>query len=117
MNSFNTVLYSILGERIRKRREEKEISQIDLSNKISLGRTSISNIEKGRQQPPLHVIYSICDAIDIDVQSLLPTSSEVKDRYEKSVSNTNEIVKHLEKYDVSDITIKQIEEYIKKLKS
>lgn len=77
MPKFNSTLYEILGSRIKSRREELRLNQNDLGEKAGVGRTSISNIEQGRQKPPLSVIYNICQSLDIDVHSVLPTYSEV----------------------------------------
>ena len=75
MSSFNSVLYSILGQRIKDRREELGFSQHQLAENVSniypIKRSSISNIERGKQQPPLHIIYEICKAIRLDVQNYI----------------------------------------------
>lgn len=52
MKNFNSILYQILGNRIKTRREELNMNQIELGEKANIGRTSISNIEQGRQKPP-----------------------------------------------------------------
>lgn len=77
MAKFNSVLYEIMGTRIKMRREELGISQSDLGEMVEIGRSSIVNIEKGRQKPPLSVIYKICRALNIDVHSVLPTYIEI----------------------------------------
>jgi DNA-binding XRE family transcriptional regulator len=78
-------LYSIIGERIKKQRIEKNFNQSDLADIVAINRTSISNIEKGRHQPPLHLIYRIGKALEVDIESLLPTLNELND--ESSVFN------------------------------
>lgn len=40
-------------------------------------RTSINNIEKNRQKPPLHVLYGIAEALGVEVPELLPSLPEV----------------------------------------
>jgi hypothetical protein len=49
-------------------------------------RTSITNIEAGRQKAPLHVIYTICDALDVDPLKILPTPSEVRQQVHEEVA-------------------------------
>jgi len=39
-------------------------------------RTSIVNIEAGRQRPPLHIIWKIAEELRTDVALLLPTRSD-----------------------------------------
>lgn len=75
-----STLYKILGARIKKVRQDKSMSQDDLSEKINISRTSIVNIEQGRQKPPLHVIYKLADVLDIEPHDLLPTLTELKDQ-------------------------------------
>jgi len=43
-----------------------------LANQIGLSRTSITNIESGRQAVLLHQVYDLAKALDITVQDLLP---------------------------------------------
>lgn len=70
-------LYRIVGERLRERREEMELKQSDVAAEVGLRRTSITNIEAGKQKPPLHVLYGLCLALDIELSQLLPTNMEV----------------------------------------
>lgn len=81
MSDFNSVLYSIIGQKIKDRREELNYSQQQFAEAVSevyeLKRSSISNIERGRQQAPLHVLYEFCNILKLDLQSILPTYSEV----------------------------------------
>ena len=41
-------------------------------------RTSITNIESGRQRAGLHVIYALCEALEVDPLEILPRPSEVR---------------------------------------
>lgn len=65
-------IYTQLGQRIREAREATGLSQKDLAYLITVERTSITNIESGRQHPPLHVIYDIARALTVPIYSLLP---------------------------------------------
>jgi transcriptional regulator with XRE-family HTH domain len=65
--------YKQVGERIRSRRG-KNLSQEALASAIGLTRTSISNIEKGRQKMLLHTFADIADALKVDAVSLLPAA-------------------------------------------
>lgn len=64
-------LYVALGENIRSRRLLAELTQAKLAEQVGLERTSITNIEKGTQKVPLHVLLRICEALDVNVASLL----------------------------------------------
>lgn len=48
------------------------LTQAALANAVSLSRTSITNIEKGRQPILLHTLYSIASALNMKVPDLLP---------------------------------------------
>lgn len=65
------VFYKQVGEKIRARRGTK-LSQEALASAVGLTRTSISNIEKGRQKLLLHTLVAIADALKVEAASLLP---------------------------------------------
>lgn len=111
VEDFNTVLYSLIGEKIRKLRTEKELSQTQLSDEIpNIGRTSISNIEKGKQQPPLHVMYLICNVLDIDIHSILPTYSDIVDKM-NSLSN-NDLSNYIINSEIDEKTREVLQELL-----
>lgn len=66
--------YKQLGERIRTARG-KGLSQEALGAAVGLTRTSISNIEKGRQRMLLHTFVDLATALKVDPQKLLPERS------------------------------------------
>lgn len=78
MKDFNSALYKIIGLRIKDARNGLNFSQEELAKKTSISRASISNIELGRHQPPLHVLYDIASILNFDLQQLLPTHNEIK---------------------------------------
>ncbi|MDZ4257885.1 MAG: helix-turn-helix transcriptional regulator [Gemmatimonadales bacterium] len=69
-------LYTILGARIRAARDRVGVSQAKLAHRLSMTRTSIVNIEAGRQRPPLHVIWAIAEELRTEVALLLPSRSD-----------------------------------------
>lgn len=118
MLDFSSALYKLLGERLKVRREEKGLSQTDLSNILKdLKRASISNIEKGRQHPPLDTVYKLCDALQLDIHSILPTYSEVNSYIEKESSNSMKIDKFINSFGVDENTLEQIKNLINKDKN
>jgi|SRR5579863_4780569 len=64
--------YKMLGERIRIARVTAGLKQDALAGQLKLSRVSIVNIEKGRQHPPLHLLWDIAHLLDINVITLLP---------------------------------------------
>lgn len=75
-------LYPLLGERLRKLRDEAEtpngrLTQATLASQVGVKRTSITNIEKGTQRVSLHLLYAICEELNANVSDVLPALSEV----------------------------------------
>lgn len=69
-------IYIEIGKKIRDVRERKHISQEDLAKKVGLTRTSITNIEKGRQKLLVHTLINIAQELSMDAKALLPSSEE-----------------------------------------
>src|SRR6266571_6499682 len=68
----NRVFYAAAGKRICDVRSSKRVTQERLAFQVSLTRTSIINIEKGRQQILLHTLVEIARALGVKVSDLLP---------------------------------------------
>ena len=78
MNIDDVELYKIIGQTLKARREKLGMSQEQLAAQVNVGRTSIVNIETGRQRLPLHLLYDICIALDMpDATSWLPRVHEI----------------------------------------
>jgi transcriptional regulator with XRE-family HTH domain len=71
--------YEALGANIRKRRTELKLSQDALARSVGLTRTSLTNIENGRQHPPLFTFCEILDQMKIDASALLPRRSATRE--------------------------------------
>jgi transcriptional regulator with XRE-family HTH domain len=69
------LLYRLLGERIRNARTQQTPSKSQRAIAVALGlsRTSMVNIEKGRQHTSLHVVWEIADQLGVEAASLIPT--------------------------------------------
>ena len=84
MKDFNTILYKIVGTRIKAARKKLNLSQEQLSEKVDISRASISNIEIGRHQPPLHILYKIASALHLDIQFFLPTLYDIREEIDST---------------------------------
>lgn len=76
-------LYRAMGQNIRELRVGKQgangfLTQAELAKSVGLERTSITNLEKGSQKVPLHVLYAVCSALGADVADVLPPLSVVQ---------------------------------------
>jgi transcriptional regulator with XRE-family HTH domain len=65
-------LYSAIGENIHRIRILTGISQEDLANQVGLARTSITNIEMGKQKIQIHTLYQIAQILSVGISELLP---------------------------------------------
>jgi transcriptional regulator with XRE-family HTH domain len=64
------------GSRLRERRQEAGMSQETLAETAGLSRTSVVNIEKGRQGVSLGTLYRLANALACDCADLLPPPPE-----------------------------------------
>lgn len=70
--------YRELGRIISQKRKGTHLNQAALGAKVGLSRTSITNIECGRQQVALHMLYELANALGIEPQDLLPAKKFVQ---------------------------------------
>lgn len=92
-------LYDFVGSKIKDLRNEVDISQQELANKLNLSRVSIVNIEKGRQQLSLHFLYEIARIFDKDIVFFFPSleppstmSSKIQKEVDQFLSTTGKKV-------------------------
>lgn len=64
--------YRLFGSRVRELREERKVTQDELAKRVALSRTSITNIERGRQRVLLHQMMEIAQALDAQPADLVP---------------------------------------------
>lgn len=64
---------------------EKNISQIDLSEKVKRDRNTISRICNNRNQPSLVLLHEMAIALDVDVRELITPTANVKESIAKSL--------------------------------
>jgi transcriptional regulator with XRE-family HTH domain len=93
MRDFKGVLYYMIGNRIKSLRTERSLSQEDLSIQLNLSRASISNIELGRHQIPLFLLYELSLFFKIDIHDLIPSIEEIQSNLN---SNNPELSKILD---------------------
>ncbi|TLG80750.1 helix-turn-helix domain-containing protein [Vagococcus zengguangii] len=60
-----------IGERIKKFRQEKELTQQALAEKLHVSRSAISNWEIGRNYPDLDVVILLSDVLAVSLDDLL----------------------------------------------
>ena len=83
-------LYVEVGRLIRAARQAKSMTQEGLGALVGLSRTSITNIELGRQRLFLDTLHQIADKLGIQVASLFPKFGDfsLEQRVPGNVSNS-----------------------------
>lgn len=65
-------IYRFFGAALKKHRQKAHMTQADLGNRVGMSRTSITNIERGRQHVSLHAAYELAAAVGKHPHDLLP---------------------------------------------
>lgn len=58
------------GERVRKLREQRRMSQLALAQKAKLDLTTINEIENGNREPMLKTIWKVSNALGVKLSQL-----------------------------------------------
>jgi len=67
--------YVALGQQISEARQRQHLTQEALASCVSLTRTSIVNIERGKQQVLLHTLVQIARALKLKPSDLIPETA------------------------------------------
>lgn len=59
------------GRAVRKLREQHNLTQAELATRVGLSRTSVTNLESGRQNPSLTLLPELALALGVDVRVLV----------------------------------------------
>lgn len=65
-------LYAAIGKAIKEIRQAQGMTQEEVARHISLTRTSLINIEAGRQHVQLHTLLLIAQVLEVPYWSFLP---------------------------------------------
>ena len=76
-----SALYRYIGELLKQTRKSNTpvTSQQDLANILHVERSTISNIESGKQRPSISLLYSFCLHFDLPIKDVLPDVDAVMD--------------------------------------
>lgn len=82
--------YEEVGRRIRdaRKRRKPPLTQEELADRVKLSRTSITNLENGRQKLLLHTLADIAAALQVQPANLLPdTGSDGQKQLEEALKH------------------------------
>ncbi len=116
MTDFDEI-YRGVGRKIRQTRENQRLSQDSLAQRLGISRTSMVNIEAGRQRAPLHVLWQIAELLETKLILLIPSPEELLAPQSPTVLD-KEMMKQIEEVANGDpATIKVLTGFVtKKLK-
>lgn len=81
-------LYAQIGRRIRQTRKRiAGLTQEKLAKRVHLTRTSVTNIEKGRQKLLAHTLIEIARELNVSVDQLIPRPPDKQQITEKFPKN------------------------------
>lgn len=101
--------YSIIGERIRKSRIEKKMTQENLAEELNVSVAFISRIERGNTHLNLTRLSEICALLDVDEGTILNGTSidsknYLSDEFYNLLKNTSTETQRLI-YDIAKLII------------
>ncbi|QNU68775.1 helix-turn-helix transcriptional regulator [Ruminiclostridium herbifermentans] len=103
----------MLGQRIKKLREDRNLNQLEFSKILNISNTTLSQYEAGNRTPSDEIKEKVADYFNVSVDYLLGRTE--KCNLEDEGSNDEKFYK----FDVSNLpeeAIKQIEDYIEFVK-
>lgn len=98
-------IYPELGAAVRSAREHAGMTQAELAERVGLSRTSITNIERGRQVVLVHHLIELSAALGTTAADLLPGPSRAGrgDGGAKAFADLSVLVRGLANYDADPV--------------
>lgn len=66
----------VLGDRLRKLREKRELSQYELARRLGIARTTYQGYEMGAREPDYETLQKIADFFDVSTDYLLGRTND-----------------------------------------
>ena len=97
--------YERFGQRLAEMRRgvKPRLTQAVLAKRVGVSRSTIANIEKGRQRCPLHLLPELAHSLGCDPAALLP---------EESWRVESEVARELQSEGFSDAFIAQVARHL-----
>ena len=73
--------YTIIGTRIQTRRQEQNITQEKLAERVGISVVYLSKIENGRVYPTLETLSNICTELDTELSAILSNTEIARKDY------------------------------------
>ena len=95
-----------VGSRIKEKREELQITQQELADKINCTKAAISNYEKNVSIPKTEFLIKLMDVLSVDANYLF--QDEFDNEMEEDVAHNSEEIKLLANYRKLDEISKEV---------
>ncbi len=69
-----------IGKKIRKKRKDLGLTQVELSSRAGITQSTLSYIEKDMKRPQFDTIFAICQVLGISVLELLTLDETPRDK-------------------------------------
>lgn len=73
--------YKIIGERLKKARLSKGLTQEVLSNRLSVSIAFLSRIERGSSHISLKRLSQLCDILNVNIGAIIDGTSQDSNQY------------------------------------
>ena len=81
-------IYKIFGERLRKIRQQKQLTQTEVANALNVSQTAMNQYEKGNRKIPLSMLKKFAEYFGMSVDELVDTERSIEDsREERLIMN------------------------------
>jgi len=74
-----------IGKFIQEKRKEKELSQLELAEKLGVSNRTISKWENGNSMPDYSMINDLCRELDISINELLSGENLTEENYQRKL--------------------------------
>jgi transcriptional regulator with XRE-family HTH domain len=75
---------ALIGKTVGKKRQEKKLTQAQVSEITGLSRNYISDIENGRYAPSVDALAKLAKCLDLDL-NFLPLTTEIQVNKEEAI--------------------------------
>jgi len=77
VKNLSVVVNQSFGHRLSRVRGLRNLTQAQLGSRIGVSRTTIANLEIGKQNVQLHQVFALARALNAQVQDLIPSTRDL----------------------------------------
>ena len=79
-----------IGQRIKERRKELNLTQLDIKSKVGISSGNLSDIENGNRLPAASTLLQLAKALECSVDYILTGAPLISEKYNSSVIGESE---------------------------